>query len=79
MLNYKSNLDETTRLAETDMGLIEYKISGEAPYMLYMIGTPGPAHYTMGNENNPAEFGILTVSRPGYGRTPLESGKSAIN
>ena len=37
--------------------------------MLYMPGTPGICHITFGAENY--GFGLITVSRPGYCRTPL--------
>lgn len=64
-------------MAQTVRGIIEYKIHGEAPYMLVLPGTPGPVHATLGIENKYPGFGKIFVSRPGYCRTPLKSGKTA--
>ena len=65
------------KIANTVNGPIEYKIYGEAPFMFLMAGTPGPVHVTFGFENKYPGFGIIVVSRPGFCRTPLKSGKTA--
>lgn len=62
-------LEFLTLVADTKLGLIEYKKWGSAPYMLMMPGTPGFAHTCVGFDT--FGFGLITVSRPGYGRTPM--------
>jgi len=39
--------------------------------MLLMPGTPGFCHTNVGFAERAKPFGLITVSRPGYGRTPL--------
>jgi pimeloyl-ACP methyl ester carboxylesterase len=65
----KIEMKKMTMIADTPKGKIEYKLWGEAPYMLMMPGTPGFAHAAVGFED--FGMGIITVSRPGYGETPL--------
>jgi pimeloyl-ACP methyl ester carboxylesterase len=62
-------------IVQTVVGSIEYKIEGEAPYLLVSHGTPGGYNQSI----NAAPFleagiGIITPSRPGYLGTPLTSG-----
>ncbi len=73
------NLCTGSRMAYTKKGWIEYAIYGDSgPYLLIMHGGPG------GYDQVSALFGdmigkgfrILTWSRPGYVRTPLEVGKT---
>ena len=68
-----------SRMADTKKGRIEYAIYGDSgPYLLIMHGGPG------GYDQAAALFGdmigkgfrILTWSRPGYVRTPLEAGET---
>lgn len=59
-------------MADTAKGTIEYRIWGNAPYMLFMPGTPGFCQTTVGFDRH--GFGLITVSRPGYARTPMKPG-----
>ena len=61
--------ESLSEIAETSKGKIEFRKFGNAPYMLFMPGTPGFCHAAVGFDK--FGFGLITVSRPGYGRTPL--------
>ena len=70
--------DANSKITETACGAIEYSMRGAAPYILLLHGAPG-AHD--GASNFAARwveggFGVIAPSRPGYGRTPHDSGKS---
>jgi hypothetical protein len=67
--NKRKELEAMTEMAETKLGPVEYRKVGNAPYMLFMPGTPGFCHTTVGFDE--FGFGLITISRPGYGRTPL--------
>jgi len=66
----RREFESETLLADTAKGLVEYRYWGQAPYMLFMPGTPGFCNTSVGFERY--GFGLLTVSRPGYGRTPMK-------
>jgi pimeloyl-ACP methyl ester carboxylesterase len=68
-----SELESNSQLAETSVGTIEYKIYGDkGPVILLMHGTPGGY-----DQGGPIEgYRVLSVSRPGYLRTPLQVGKT---
>jgi pimeloyl-ACP methyl ester carboxylesterase len=68
-----SKLESNSQLAETSVGTIEYKIYGnKGPVILLMHGTPGGY-----DQGGPIEgYRVLSVSRPGYLRTPLQAGKT---
>jgi len=65
----RKELEAQSEVAKTAKGDIEYRKWGNAPYMLMMPGTPGNCHCTVGFHQY--GFGLITVSRPGYGQTPL--------
>ena len=65
----RKELEALSEIAKTPKGDIEYRKWGNAPYMLMMPGTPGNCHCTVGFHQY--GFGLITVSRPGYGQTPL--------
>jgi pimeloyl-ACP methyl ester carboxylesterase len=73
-----SRLQETSSLVETTQGMIEYTINGEGPVVLLIHGTPGG--YDQGDLVskifNNEEMRFVSVSRPGYLRTPLSVGKT---
>jgi pimeloyl-ACP methyl ester carboxylesterase len=67
-----------SRIANTTHGPIEYTLLGEGPVVLVCHGTSSNCFSTAGS--GPllaAGFSVLTPSRPGYGRTPLNVGASA--
>ena len=65
-------------VADTAKGQIEYSITGDAPYVLFVHGSPGGhdgyAKLAEALEWPKNGFGVIAPSRPGYGRTPLSSG-----
>lgn len=69
MKRQKADLETWTEIAETKMGPIEYKKHGNPPYALFMPGTPGFGHFHLGFHLH--GFGLIGISRPGYGRTPM--------
>jgi pimeloyl-ACP methyl ester carboxylesterase len=67
-----------SQIAQTSKGSIEYTLVGSGPVLLVCHGTSSNCFSTA--ESEPlvmAGFSVLTPSRPGYGRTPLEVGRSA--
>jgi pimeloyl-ACP methyl ester carboxylesterase len=67
-----------SQIARTPKGPIEYTLVGGGPLVLVCHGTSSNCFSTDTSvplvENG---FSVLTPSRPGYGRTPLEVGRSA--
>lgn len=61
----------------TSSGPVEFARHGDAPYVLIFHGTPQGHHASFMGEPFEAEgFGTITPSRPGYLRTPLETGRT---
>ena len=57
---------------ETTIGKIHYKLTGEGPVLFFMHGGPGGIDQGIFLEDMIQEgYSILTVSRPGYLRTPF--------
>ncbi|UCG02698.1 MAG: alpha/beta hydrolase, partial [Candidatus Heimdallarchaeota archaeon] len=57
---------------ETAMGKIHYKLTGEGPVLFFMHGGPGGIDQAYFLDDMVEEgYYILTVSRPGYLRTPF--------
>ena len=69
-------LDLGSSLATVPQGVIEYAKKGDGPPVLVIHGSPGGYDQGLvyGNELAKRGFGILSVSRPGYLRTPLQTG-----
>ena len=69
-----NDLNSHSKIAETKLGPIEYKIIGDkGPILMSIHGSPG------GHDQNIISsdaFRILILSRPGYLRTPLGVGKT---
>ena len=56
---------------ETKIGKIHYKLYGKGPVLFFMLGGPGGIDQAIFIEDIIEEgYSILTVSRPGYLRTP---------
>jgi pimeloyl-ACP methyl ester carboxylesterase len=71
--NRLAELESNSQLAETSAGTIEYKIRGDnGPVILLLHGTPGGCDFDFPMEG----YRVLTPSRPGYLRTPLQVGKT---
>jgi pimeloyl-ACP methyl ester carboxylesterase len=68
-----------SQVAQTPKGPIEYTLLGSGPIVLVCHGTSSNCFSTdLSAPLVEAGFAILTPSRPGYGRTPLEVGPSAV-
>jgi pimeloyl-ACP methyl ester carboxylesterase len=66
------------QIAHTPLGPIEYTLLGSGPVILACHGTSSDCYSHQGySPLLEAGFSILTPSRPGYGRTPLQTGRSA--
>ena len=73
-----SQLETGSLLIQTERGLMEYALQGKGPAVLVLHGTLGG--YDQGILTAKAlgvdtEFQFVAVSRPGYLRTPLSTGK----
>lgn len=66
-----------SEVVDTSSGPVEFARHGDAPYVLIFHGTPQGHHASFMGEPFEAEgFGTITPSRPGYLRTPLETGRT---
>lgn len=67
-----------SRIARTSRGSIEYTLLGNGPVVLVCHGTSSNCFSLEGAAPLlEAGFAVLTPSRPGYGRSPVEVGRSA--
>jgi pimeloyl-ACP methyl ester carboxylesterase len=71
-------LDAGSLVAQTERGPIEYAMVGTGPVVLALHGSPGGYDQMLGFRHGLAEAGftLLSPSRPGYLRTPIEAGQS---
>jgi len=75
--NSQHSSQSERQLAQTSRGPVEYQIVGEGPYVLHNHGTPSDC--TPGFLQQwltDAGLGVISISRPGYGATPLSTGPS---
>jgi pimeloyl-ACP methyl ester carboxylesterase len=66
------------KVCETEKGIVEYTLAGEGPVVLIVHGGHGSCRYDFKQQmliDN--GFSVLMPTRPGYGGTPIESGKTA--
>lgn len=65
-------------VVQTERGEIEYSVSGEGPTIVILHGLKGGYDQGVITSNllNDKNFYIISVSRPGYLRTPLDTGPS---
>ena len=64
-------------IAQTSRGPIEYIWMGKGPVLLVCHGTSQDCHSILGFESFIEQgFSLLLPSRPGYGKTPLDTGRS---
>ncbi|HHG86431.1 MAG TPA: alpha/beta hydrolase [Bacteroidetes bacterium] len=67
------------RTCQTNSGPLEYSIYGEGIPLLLLHGGHGNAREMMTHRFlDPAQFTLITPSRPGYGGTPLSQNKSPV-
>ncbi|MCY3557153.1 MAG: alpha/beta hydrolase [Chloroflexi bacterium] len=75
--NRLAALNAASEVIETPRGPVEFARHGDAPYVLIFHGTPQGHHASyFGEPLRAAGFGTITPSRPGYLRTPLETGRT---
>lgn len=69
-------LDGASEVVETKAGTVEYLVGGEGPAVLVFHGAPGGYDQAMllGAGLRDDGFQVIAPSRPGYLRTPLQSG-----
>jgi pimeloyl-ACP methyl ester carboxylesterase len=78
MIDYERKEIMKSQIAQTSKGPIEYTLLGSGPVVLVSHGTSSNCFSTdISVPLVKAGFSVLTPSRPGYGRTPLEVGPSA--
>jgi pimeloyl-ACP methyl ester carboxylesterase len=66
-----------SQLVQTSKGPVEYTLLGSGPVVMVCHGTSENCYSTRAFEPLlKAGFSLLTPSRPGYGRTPLDVGRS---
>ena len=75
---HEEQLGAGSQIAKTRRGEIEYAVAGEGVPLLRIHGTPGGYDQSIaGALSRPesiAGFKVIAISRPGYLRTPLQSG-----
>ncbi|HYA99552.1 MAG TPA: alpha/beta hydrolase [Ktedonobacteraceae bacterium] len=74
----RKRLSSESHMLETTRGIIEYQMEGTGRVVLIFHGSPGgyDQGLAMARFLGLSDFAILTLSRPGYRRTPLNSGKT---
>ncbi|MBZ0291676.1 MAG: alpha/beta hydrolase [Anaerolineae bacterium] len=71
-------LRDLGEIIQTDCGPIEYVSVGEGPAVLIAHGILGNYEHSMVSARSLEDtFKVISVSRPGYGRTPPRTGRSA--
>jgi len=71
-------LEGGSHVIKTPLGLVEYSVLGEGPAVLMVHGSPGGYDQSMSVAKflNDSRFSFICMSRPGYLRTPLATGKT---
>lgn len=71
-------LEAGSHVIKTALGLVEYSVLGEGPPVLIAHGSPGGYDQGMlvAKLLNDPRFSFICMSRPGYLRTPLATGKT---
>jgi hypothetical protein len=69
-------LASESEIADTSGGPIEFVRRGSPPYVVLLHGTPGgyDQGVSLGSPFLEAGMGSISVSRPGYLRTPIDVG-----
>jgi pimeloyl-ACP methyl ester carboxylesterase len=75
---HEEHLRAGSQIAKTRRGEIEYAVAGEGVPLLRIHGTPGGYDQSIASAISRPEsiagFKMIAISRPGYLRTPLQSG-----
>ncbi len=76
--NLLNSLIANSKVAQTSVGAVEYVLKGSGPVLLLLHGAPGG--YDQGTLDMEMwideGFSLLSISRPGYLRTPLSTGET---
>lgn len=73
----KEKLEQGSEVVQTARGPVEFTRQGVSPYLLFFHGTPGGYDQNITADSfAEAGFGTITPSRPGFLRTPLETGRT---
>jgi pimeloyl-ACP methyl ester carboxylesterase len=74
----QNELLSTKQTTETSLGTMEYSLIGKGPVILAIHGTPGGYDQSLllFDWITTEGFSLLSVSRPGYLGTPLDTGKT---
>ena len=72
----KREAEGASQIIKTKKGEIEVNTKGKAPYVLCLHGAPGihDGYANIFDDLVEAGLGVIAPSRPGYGRSPVESG-----
>src|SRR5260370_28344758 len=75
----RKKAEPVSHLARTKLGLIEYRSVGQGPAVLVLNGGHTNCHSPLGHEAFFLQqgFQLIIPSRPGYGRTPSSTGRTA--
>jgi pimeloyl-ACP methyl ester carboxylesterase len=75
----RKKAEQVSHLARTKQGLIEYRSVGQGPAVLVLNGGHTHCHSPLGHEAFFLQqgFQLIIPSRPGYGRTPSSTGRTA--
>jgi pimeloyl-ACP methyl ester carboxylesterase len=78
--HHEKHLESGSRIAETPSGEVEYAIAGSGTAVLRIHGSPGGYDQSiagaLARPESIAGFKVIAISRPGYLRTPLNSGRT---
>ena len=74
----RKRLSNESHMLETTRGMVEYQMEGTGPVVLMFHGSPGAYDQglAIGHFLDLSDFRLLSLSRPGYRRTPLSSGET---
>ena len=74
--NVRMQCEGSSEIIMTKKGAIEINRKGNAPYAICLHGAPGihDGYSNVFDDLVEAGIGVIAPSRPGYGRTPVESG-----
>lgn len=75
----RKKVEQVSHLVRTERGLIEYRSVGQGPAVLVLNGGHTNCHSPLGHEAFFLQqgFQLIIPSRPGYGRTPSSTGRTA--
>ena len=69
-------MDSASEIITTKKGVVEFSKKGSGPYVMMLHGIPGThdGYSCYSQYLVDAGIGVISPTRPGFGRTPLTSG-----